>query len=82
MDVTAIYGVGDIAALEILSEAGTDMNKWPTSKHFVSWLNLCPNNKVSGGKVISSMLLKKMPNAASQAQSVMLQMQYNEVTIG
>lgn len=67
VDVTAIYGIGDIAALEILSETGTDMSKWVTSKHFVSWLNLCPNNKISGGKVISSMLLKKMPNIASQA---------------
>jgi transposase len=67
IDVTAIYGIGDIAALEILSETGTDMSKWETSKHFVSWLNLCPNNKISGGKVISSMLLKKMPNIASQA---------------
>jgi transposase len=67
VDVTAIYGIGDIAALEILSETGTDMSKWETSKHFVSWLNLCPNNKISGGKIISSMVLKKMPNIASQA---------------
>ena len=66
-DVTAIFGISDITALEILSETGTDMTKWPTSKHFVSWLNLCPNNKISGGKLISSMLLKKKPNVASQA---------------
>lgn len=67
VDVMAIYGIGDIAALEILSETGTDMSKWPTEKHFVSWLNLCPNNKITGGKVISSSLLKKRPNIASQA---------------
>jgi transposase len=67
IDVMAIYGIGDIAALEILSETGTDLSKWPSAKHFVSWLNLCPNNKISGGKVISSMLLKKVPNVASQA---------------
>ena len=66
-DVTAIYGISDISALEILSETGTDMTKWETAKHFVSWLNLCPNNKISGGKLISSMLLKKKPNVASQA---------------
>jgi transposase len=53
--------------LEILAETGTDMTKWASEKHFVSWLNLCPNNKVSGGKLISSRLLKKKPNAASQA---------------
>jgi transposase len=67
VDVMAIYGVSDIIALEILSETGTDMTKWETPKHFVSWLNLCPNNKISGGKIISSMLMKKKPNTASQA---------------
>lgn len=67
VDVMAIYGISDIAALELLAETGTDMSKWPTAKHFVSWLNLCPNNKISGGKLISSTLMKKKPNAASQA---------------
>jgi transposase len=67
VDVMAIYGVSDIIAMEILSETGTDMTKWETAKHFVSWLNLCPNNKISGGKLISSTLMKKRPNTASQA---------------
>ncbi|HVU98502.1 MAG TPA: IS110 family transposase [Puia sp.] len=67
VDVMAIYGISDILALEILSETGTDMSKWETAKHFVSWLNLCPNNKISGGKLISSTLMKKRPNTASQA---------------
>ena len=66
-DVLAIYGLSENSGLEILAETGTDLNKWPTEKHFVSWLNLSPNNKVSGGKLISSKLLKKKPNAASQA---------------
>jgi transposase len=48
IDVMAIYGISDIAALELLAETGTDMSKWPSAKHFVSWLNLCPNNKISG----------------------------------
>ena len=67
IDVTAIYGISEIAALEILAETGTDLSKWPSEKHFVSWLNLCPNNKISGGKLISSQMLKKKPNAAAQA---------------
>jgi transposase len=67
VDVLAIYGISDIAAIEILSETGTDLSKWPTEKHFVSWLNLCPNNKISGGKLISSAVLKKKPNGATQA---------------
>jgi len=67
VDVLAIYGLSEISALEILAETGTDMSKWGSEKHFASWLNLCPNNKVSGGKLMSSRLLKKKPNAASQA---------------
>ena len=67
VDVVAIYGMSEVAALEVLAETGTNLSKWPNEKHFVSWLNLCPNNKISGGKLISSTLLKKRPNSASQA---------------
>lgn len=67
VDVINIYGLSDIGALELLAEAGTDLSKWKNEKHFVSWLNLCPNNKISGGKLISSNLLKKKPNPASLA---------------
>lgn len=67
VDVIDIYGISEICALEIFSESGPDMNKWPTENHYVSWLNLCPNNKISGGKLISSTRLKKKPNPASQA---------------
>jgi transposase len=66
-DVLAIYGLSEMGGLEILAETGVNLKKWPTENHFRSWLNLCPNNKVSGGKLISSKLLKKKPNAASQA---------------
>ena len=67
VDVLAIYGLSEMGGLEILAETGVDLKKWPTENHFKSWLNLCPNNKISGGKLISSKLLKKKPNAASQA---------------
>ena len=67
VDVIDIYGLSEISALEILCETGTDLSKWANEKKFVSWLNLCPNNKISGGKLISSHLLKKKPNAAAQA---------------
>jgi transposase len=40
--------------IKIIGEIGTDMTKWPTFKHFASWLGLCPGNKVSGGKILSS----------------------------
>ena len=67
VDVLNIYGLSEIGGLELLAETGTDLSKWKTDKHFKSWLNLCPNNKISGGKLISSRLMKKKPNTASQA---------------
>lgn len=67
VDVTEIFGISEICALEILAETGTDMSKWANEDNFVGWLNLCPNNKISGGKLISSSRLKKKPNLAAQS---------------
>ena len=67
VNVLDIYGLNEGSALEILSETGTKLHKWPSAEHFVSWLNLCPNNKISGGKLISSKLPRKKTNAAAQA---------------
>jgi len=67
VDVLEIFGISEISALEILSETGTDLSKWPTGNHFVSWMNFCPNNKITGGKLVSSMIMKKTPNNAAQA---------------
>lgn len=62
-DVTEIFGINDSTATEILCETGFDMNKWPTEKHFTAWLNLAPNNKISGGKLLSSRIPKKKNRA-------------------
>ena len=52
VDLTQIDGVDELTVQKVLSEIGTDMSKWPTVKHFTSWLCLCPNNKVTGGKIV------------------------------
>jgi transposase len=67
VDITEIFGISAGTALEILSETGTDLSKWESEKHFVSWLNLCPNNKITGGKLISSTVMKKKAGNATQA---------------
>src|SRR5499426_3296874 len=54
VDLTAIEGIEESTALGVLSEIGTDMRRWPSEKHFGSWLGLAPNPKKSGGKVQSS----------------------------
>ncbi len=54
VDLTAIDGVEAYTSLKVVSEIGTDMSRWPTAKRFASWLGLSPNNRVSGGRVMSS----------------------------
>jgi Transposase IS116/IS110/IS902 family len=54
VDLTAIEGIEESTALVVLSEIGTDMSRWPSEKHFGSWLGLTPNPKKSGGQVQSS----------------------------
>jgi len=53
-DLTRIHALGPHTLLRIISECGTDMQKWPTVKHFTSWLTLAPGNKISGGRVLSA----------------------------
>jgi len=52
VDLTQVDGLDALTIQKVLSEIGTDMYKWPTEKHFASWLHLCPNNKITGGKII------------------------------
>jgi transposase len=54
VDLTQIHGIGPYLALKLVGECGTDLSKWPSAKHFTSWLCLAPGNKISGGKVLSS----------------------------
>lgn len=63
VDVTAIWGIKENTAIELLAEIGPDMSKWKTENHFSSWLGLSPNNKISGGKIISSKTQKKQSKA-------------------
>lgn len=51
IDLTRIDGLDATTIQKVLSETGTDMSRWPTVKHFASWLHLCPNNKITGGQV-------------------------------
>lgn len=52
VDVTQIPGL-EMMALALFSEVGRDLSsRWRTASHFVSWLNLCPDNDISGGRVL------------------------------
>jgi transposase len=51
VDLTRIDGIDALTAQSVLTEVGLDMSQWRTEKHFTSWLGLCPNNQITGGKV-------------------------------
>ena len=54
VDLTQIDGIAPYTALRLVAEIGIDMSRWPTYKHFTSWLTLAPKNKISGARLISS----------------------------
>jgi len=65
IDLTEIHGIGPYVALKLVGECGTDLSRWPTAKHFTSWLCLAPGNKISGGKVLSSRTRRSRSRAAA-----------------
>jgi transposase len=69
VDLTRIDGIASDTALRIISEVGLDASRWPSEKHFASWLGLCPGNKVSGGKRLSG---KSKPVANKAATALRL----------
>lgn len=59
VDLMAIEGMSYSTILSLISEVGVDgIKRFSTAKHFASWLRLAPNNKISGGKVLSSKIPK------------------------
>jgi transposase len=65
-DLTVIEGIEAATALVVLAELGADMSKFPTEKHFVSWLGLCPQHQGSAGK-IKSRRIRRGANRAARA---------------
>jgi transposase len=66
VDLTRVDSLNVLTAQTIIAECGYDMSRWETEAHFVSWLNLAPRNKISGGKVIGRDQ-RKVVNRAGQA---------------
>jgi transposase len=64
-DLSQIHGFGAYTALKLVGECGMDMSRWPTEKHFTSWLTLSPGNKISGGKVLSTKTRRSANRAAA-----------------
>lgn len=64
-DLSQIHGFGPYTVLRLVAECGDDMTKWPTVKHFTSWLSLAPSNKISGGRILSAKTRRSASRAAA-----------------
>ena len=81
-DLSQADGLGPYTALRLLSEIGTDMSRWPTDKHFTSWLTLAPKNKVSGGRLLSSRTQPSANRAAAILRMVAMNLGRTQTALG
>lgn len=51
VDLTQIDGIDAVTAFTVVTEQGIDMTRFPTEKHFASHLGLCPNHRITGGRI-------------------------------
>jgi transposase len=66
VDLTRIPGINVLTTQTLLAEIGPDLSQFPSAPEFTSWLGLCPDNRVSGGKVLS-VKTRKVKNRAATA---------------
>ena len=54
VDLTAVPGIDALTAHVLFAEIGPDLSQFTSAATFVSWLGLCPDNRISGGKLLSA----------------------------
>jgi transposase len=81
-DLSQIDGIGPHAALQLIAEIGTDMKRWPSAKHFTSWLSLAPNNKISGGRLLSSRTQPSANRAAATLRRCAMSLMRTSTALG
>lgn len=82
VDLTAIDGIEAMTAQSIVTECGLDLSAFPTEKHFVSWLGLCPHNRITGGKVKSRATRKVDSRAATSLRLAAQSLHHSKSALG
>jgi NADH-quinone oxidoreductase subunit F len=67
VDLTRIESIEAVTAQTVISECGTDMTRFPSEKNFASWLSVCPNNRITGGRIRSTRTRRTRRNRAADA---------------
>jgi transposase len=82
VDLTQLDAIGPYSALRLLAEIGLDMSRWPTEKHFTSWLTLAPHNKISGGRLLSSRTQPSANRAAAILRMAAMSLGRTQTALG
>jgi transposase len=82
IDLCMIPGIQEVSAVEFIAETGIDTKKWPGPKCFTAWLNLVPNTKITGGKIISSKMMKKKNRAGQTLRMAASTLYSNKTPLG
>lgn len=82
VDLTEVPSINTLTVHSLLAEVGPDLSKFRSAAAFASWLGLCPDNRISGGKVLSART-RHVQNRAALALRVAAQtLHHNQSALG
>jgi len=82
VDLTGIEGIGVQTSLVLLTEIGPNVSRFHSEKHFCSWLGLSPDNRISGGKVLSSRTRRVVNRAADALRLAAHSLDHSQSALG
>ena len=82
VDLTRVMGLNVLGVLILISEIGVDMSRWRNAKAFCAWLGLCPGNKISGGRVLSTRTTPVVNRVATLLRTVAPSVGKSETWLG
>jgi transposase len=82
IDLCKIPGLQEVSVVEFIAETGIDIKKWPGLNCFSAWLNLAPNTKITGGRIISSKMMKKKNRAGQTLRMSASTLYSNKTPLG
>jgi transposase len=81
-DLTAVPGLQSTSVHALYAELGPDLSAFPSAKHFCSWLGLCPDNRVTGGKVQGTKTRDVRHRVARTLRLAAQALQHSETALG